>query len=57
MRMSTDDLVQAMCISPTGCALLLTVEENDLAPDVAADLLVAMNVSAVAIDSIDMWGR
>lgn len=50
-----DTLVQAMCNSPAGCAFMLVVEENDLAPDVAADLHVAMHVSAVATSSIDMW--
>lgn len=55
MTVDIDELVQAMCNAPAGCAFLLVVEENDLAPDVAADLRVAMHVSAVAIDSIDMW--
>ena len=53
--MNVDELAQALCHSPTGCAFLLTVEENDLTPDIAADLRVAMHVSAVAISSIDMW--
>lgn len=44
-----------MCHSPTGCAFLLVVEENDLAPAVAADLYVAMNISAVAVNALDMW--
>lgn len=55
MTTNVDEWVQQMCHSPTGCAFLLTVEENDLAPEVAADLHVAMNVSAVAINAIDMW--
>ena len=55
MTADIDELVQAMCNAPAGCAFLLVVEENDLAPDVAADLHVAMHVSAVAISSIDMW--
>jgi hypothetical protein len=55
MTTNVDGLAQALCHSPTGCAFLLTVEENDLAPDIAADLLAAMTISAVAIDAIDMW--
>lgn len=49
------DGVQALCQSPTGCAFLLVVEENDLAPQVVAGLDVAMNISAVAINAIDVW--
>lgn len=50
-----DARVQALCNSPTGCAFLLTVEENDLSPEVAADLEVAMHAAAVAVSSIDIW--
>jgi hypothetical protein len=38
LHMSTSQLVHAHCHAPAGYAFLLTVEENDLAPDVAADL-------------------
>ena len=55
LHMSPNQLVHALCQAPAGCAFLLTVEENDLAPDVAADLQVAMHVAAVAINAIDMW--
>jgi hypothetical protein len=55
MTAHVDEWVQQMCHAPAGCAFLLTVEENDLAPAVAAALPVAMHLSAVAISSIDMW--
>lgn len=55
MTTDVDELAQALCHSPTGCAFLLTVEENDLAPDVAADLQVALNIAAVAVNVIDIW--
>lgn len=55
MTAQMDSWVQQLCHSPTGCAFLLTVEENDLAPDVAADLHVAMHLSSVAVNAIDIW--
>ena len=52
--MESADQVRAFCTSPAGSAFLLVVEENDLAPEVAADAAIAVHIAAIAINQIDI---
>ena len=53
--MNLHDRAAALCAAPAGCAFLLTVEENGLAPEVVAEPIVAGHVTAVAVAQIDPW--
>jgi hypothetical protein len=50
-----DARVDALCSSPTGCAFLLFVEENGLAPEVAARPAVALSIAAAALAETEIW--
>ncbi len=53
--MYIEEKVDALCTSPTGCAFLMVVEENEVPVGSAADPSVAVHVAAVAVNAIDQW--
>jgi hypothetical protein len=50
-----DARVDALCSSPTGCAFLLVVEENGVAPEGAARPVVAINIAGAALVETEIW--
>ena len=46
---------RALCAAPAGCAFLLIAEESGLAPEVIAEMDVAIEMAAVAIEEVNPW--
>ena len=53
--MYLEERAAALCTAPTGCALLLTIEENGIPPEVAARPDVAVHVACIALNETDIW--
>jgi hypothetical protein len=46
---------KSLCAAPAGCAFLLIAEESGLAPEVIAEMDVAVEMAAVAVNEVRPW--